>query len=69
MSNETTKKILVLLGSPRKKGNSTTLAREIAKGSESVGARVETLYINGMDIKACQACWTCQRELGKKLGK
>ena len=58
MKNETKKKVLVLLGSPRKKGNSTILAQEIAKGAESIGAMVETLYINGMDIKACQACWT-----------
>jgi len=62
---ETKKKVLVLLGSPRKKGNSTILAQEIAKGAESVGAVVETLYINGMDIKACQACWTCQEEGSK----
>lgn len=63
--NETKKKVLVLLGSPRKKGNSTILAREIAKGAESVGAVVETLYTNGMDIKPCQACWTCQEEGSK----
>jgi len=65
VNNETKKKVLVLLGSPRKKGNSTILAQEIAKGAESVGARVETLYINGMAIKACQACWTCQKEDSK----
>lgn len=63
--NETKKKVLVLLGSPRKKGNSTILAEEIAKGAESVGALVETLYINGMNIKACQGCWTCQGEESK----
>ncbi len=63
--HETKKKVLVLLGSPRKKGNSTILAQEIAKGAESVGAAVETLYINGMAIKACQACWVCQKEESK----
>ncbi|MBW1734205.1 MAG: flavodoxin family protein [Deltaproteobacteria bacterium] len=61
-TGETKKKILVLLGRPRKKGNSTTLAMEIAEGAESEGAEVETLYINGMNIRACQACWTCQEE-------
>ncbi len=65
MKNETKKKVLVLLGSPRKKGNSTILAQEIAKGAESVGATVETLYINGMNITACQGCWTCQGEESK----
>ena len=54
------KKVLILLGSPRKKGNSAILAQEIAKGAEAAGAEVESLYIHGMDIKPCQACWVCQ---------
>ena len=65
MSDKAKKKVLVLLGSPRKTGNTAILAQEIAAGAESVGAVVETLYINGMDIKACQACWTCQKEDSK----
>ena len=55
------KKILILLGSPRKKGNSAILAEELAKGAETEGAEVESLYIHGMDIKPCQACWVCQK--------
>jgi len=62
---ETKIKVLVLLGSPRKNGNSTILAREIAKGAESAGAAVEILYINGMNIKPCQGCWTCQKKESK----
>ncbi len=54
-------KVLVLLGSPRKKGNSAILAEETAAGAESAGAAVESLFIQGMDIKACQACWNCQK--------
>ena len=65
MNDKAKKKVLVLLGSPRKTGNTAILAQEIAAGAESVGAVVETLYINGMDIKACQACWTCQKEESK----
>jgi multimeric flavodoxin WrbA len=59
------KKVLVLLGSPRKKGNSAILAEKIAKGAESQGADVETLYINGMDIKPCQSCYACQKKDSK----
>ena len=55
------KKVLILLGSPRKNGNSAALAERIGAGAESAGARVESLYINGMDIKPCQACWGCQK--------
>jgi multimeric flavodoxin WrbA len=61
MSDTKNHKVLVLLGSPRKTGNSSILAREIAIGAESVGATVESLFIQGMDIKACQACWSCQK--------
>jgi len=59
------KKILVLLGSPRKNGNSAILAGEIAKGAEAAGAEVETLLINKMDIKPCQSCWACQKKDSK----
>ncbi len=62
MSNDQNQhKVLVLLGSPRKKGNSAALAREIAAGAESAGAAVESLFIQEMNIKACQACWSCQK--------
>jgi len=60
-----TKKILILLGSPRKKGNSTALAGQIAKGAESAGAEVETVYLNGMEIKPCQGCYACKKENAK----
>lgn len=54
-------KVLVLLGSPRKKGNTTTLARQIQKGAESAGAEVEMAYLNSLKIRPCQACYTCQK--------
>lgn len=60
--DERSKRVLVLLGSPRKKGNSTILARQITKGAESMGAKVETIYLNGMDISPCQGCYYCQQE-------
>jgi multimeric flavodoxin WrbA len=60
------KKVLVLLGSPRKKGNSAILAERIAKGAKSVGADVETLFIHGMKIAPCNSCYACQKP--KSLG-
>ena len=59
------KKILILLGSPRKKGNSTALAGQIAKGAESAGAEVETVYLNGLEIKPCQGCYACKKKDAK----
>ncbi|UCD77240.1 MAG: flavodoxin family protein [Desulfobacterales bacterium] len=55
------KKILVLLGSPRKKGNSTTLAEKIIKGAEAAGATVEKIYLHGESIAPCQACYACRK--------
>ena len=55
------KKVLVLLGSPRKKGNSALLAERIARGAKSVGAKVETLFIHGMKIAPCKSCYACQK--------
>ena len=59
------RKILVLFSSPRKKGNSATLANEIIRGAESEGANVETVRLHGMDISPCQACYACQKKDSK----
>jgi multimeric flavodoxin WrbA len=59
------RKVLVLLGSPRKKGNSAVLAGEIVKGAEASGAQCEVLYIHGMKISPCQSCYVCQKKDSK----
>jgi multimeric flavodoxin WrbA len=59
------KKVLVLLGSPRKKGNSALLAEQIAKGARSSGAVVETVYLHGLDIAPCKSCYACQKPNSK----
>lgn len=37
------------------------MAKEIEKGAEAAGAEVESVYIHGMAIKPCHACWVCQK--------
>ena len=59
------KKALVLLGSPRIKGNSAILADQITKGAQSAGAEVETIYLHGKNISPCKACFTCQKKGSK----
>lgn len=56
------KKVLVILGSPRKKGNSAILAEEISKGAKSGKAKVETIYLSGKNIAPCKACMSCQKK-------
>jgi multimeric flavodoxin WrbA len=54
-----TKNILILNGSPREKGNSAVLAARAAAGASEAGAQVESVYLHGLDIRACDACELC----------
>ena len=58
-------KVLVLLGSPRRKGNSAVLAGAIAAGARAAGAAVETLYLHGLTIAPCKACMACRKPRSK----
>ena len=59
------KKVLVLLGSPRKKGNSAILAAQIAQGAKAAGAKVETVFLHGLNIAPCNSCYACQKKGSK----
>jgi len=54
-------KVLILLGSPRKGGNSDTLARLIGKAIEEGGGAVEYVYLNGLNLRPCQGCGGCEK--------
>jgi multimeric flavodoxin WrbA len=60
-SKAKTKQVLVILGSPRRKGNSSTLAARISRGAKSAGAEVETVFLQGLKISPCRGCNTCQK--------
>lgn len=51
------KKIVILNGSPRRKGNTSALVREFTKGAESAGSTVIDFFLNDMDIHGCQGCF------------
>ena len=53
--------ILIAIGSPRKTGNSATLARQVAAGAEAAGAQVEVLTLHDLDIHPCRACDACHK--------
>jgi multimeric flavodoxin WrbA len=54
-----TKNLLILKGSPRERGNSATLADKAADGAREAGAQVESIYLHGLDIRACDGCDLC----------
>jgi len=53
------KKVIIVLGSPRKNGNSTLLAKQSAEGIISRGGEYEIFHLHGMNIKPCTACDLC----------
>jgi len=52
-------KVLGLVFSPRKGGNTEILVREALTGAKEAGAKVELLSIAGKDIKPCDGCLAC----------
>ncbi|MBN2140295.1 MAG: flavodoxin family protein [Desulfovibrionaceae bacterium] len=52
--------VLCLLGSPRKNGNSATLARRFCETARGLGAEVSEVFLNGLDFRGCQACFSCK---------
>ena len=53
------KKITILLGSPRRNGNSDTLAASFAKGAAESGYKAVSIRINGLKIGGCIDCRRC----------
>jgi multimeric flavodoxin WrbA len=56
------RKIVILKGSPRGKGNSAALADRLAAGAMEAGAQVESVCLHGMDIRPCDACDLCREQ-------
>jgi multimeric flavodoxin WrbA len=54
-------KIVVLLGSPRKKGNSETLAQAVVGPIEQDGGTVEYIRLNDLSLRPCQGCGGCDK--------
>lgn len=59
------KKILIALGSPRKNGNSSLLAKKAAEGIETAGSSYELLYLHDLHIQPCTACEWCRSNKGQ----
>ena len=55
------KKVLVISSSPRKGGNSETLADEFIAGAREAGHQVEKVVLHDKTIGFCQGCLACQK--------
>ena len=52
--------ITTLLGSAKKKGNTTTVLGWVEKELESLGHDLEQIYLNNKSIKGCLGCAKCR---------
>jgi len=57
-------KVLMINGSPRKKGNTSIALEEIAKQLEKLGVDSETVWVGNKPIRGCIACNTCKGKPG-----
>ena len=55
-------KVLILMGSPRKKGNTAALLEPFRAEMVRCGAEVETIWLYDRDVRSCVACRTCQQD-------
>ena len=53
------KKVLIISSSPRKGGNSETLAASFSKGAQEAGHDVETIYLREKKFGFCRGCLAC----------
>ena len=58
-------KCLILMGSPRKAGNTAALLKPFAQAMEDGGAAQETVWLYDQDIRPCTACRACQTDWSK----
>jgi len=52
--------VVAILGSPRRNGNSETLAREALREAEKQGANATVHVLNAMKYRGCQGCESCK---------
>jgi multimeric flavodoxin WrbA len=52
-------RVLAVVGSPRKRGNTDLLVDALLRGAEEGGAIVEKVYLADKDIKPCDGCDVC----------
>lgn len=55
-------RILILMGSPRKNGNTVKLLEPFADELHALGHSTETVWLYEKEIRGCEACRSCQKD-------
>jgi len=53
-------KVVGVVGSPRKGGNTEILVERVLAGAAEAGAETEIYRLNDLNIRGCQGCFYCQ---------
>ena len=61
------KRILAVMGSPRRNGNTHILVSKIIEGAEAGGAVVDEVFLGDLTIRECDGCHVCWK--GKECSK
>jgi len=60
-------KVIGIVGSPRKNGNTNILVQQVLKGAAEAGAETRTFILNEMNYRGCQGCDYCKSHEKCKL--
>ena len=58
-------KVSCLIGSPRQNSNSAAIAGRFAETAANLGAKVDTVILNKLSYRGCQACMACKTHAEK----
>ena len=53
------KKILGVIGSPRRNGNTHILVSRVLEGANNEGMSTDAIFLNDLSIKECNGCHVC----------
>ncbi len=56
--------VLAINGSPRKKGNTSTLIHAMLDGAREAGAETTEAHLHTLDMKGCMGCLSCRTRHG-----
>lgn len=62
-------KVIAFNGSPRKNANTATLIDAVLRGAENKGAETKVVNLNELNMKGCQGCDACKKQLGTCVQK
>ena len=54
--------VLAINGSPRRKGNTAELLGHALRGAADAGADTEIVHLYALDFKGCTSCFVCKRK-------